>query len=901
MSPLATYRLQLTSEFGFKQAADLADYLQSLGISHLYTSPFLVARPGSTHGYDVVDPSHLNPELGAESGFALLADALRRRGLKLLLDFIPNHMGVGGAANAFWLDVLEWGPDSVYADWFDIDWQASTSGPADKVLVPLLGNQYGVELENGALTLKFDESNGTFAVWAYDTHKLPICPRHYGHLWHKQHRELEVLADAYAHLPPRYKALGVAEKLSEQLRSLLEHDPSALDVVRHSLQKFRGDPGDSDSWRRLDRLIQKQHWRAAYFRVASDDINYRRFFNINELAGLRMENPAVFDYSHRLVLDLMRRGLLHGLRIDHVDGLFDPKAYLGKLRAVADANAAEPPYIIVEKILARHESLREDWPIAGTTGYDFIAQVTGLLVDHAGEDEFTRIYREFTGDSDEFALTLRESKLEIVSNEMAGELRQLARDAATIAHQCSHSTDFTQNLLERALRQVVACFPVYRTYVDPSNEPTADDRRDLQWAIEQARSCEMAIDQSVFDFLMKLLTGDLMNEPNCDYSRTDVYRFAMRFQQYTVPVMAKGLEDTAFYRYPRLFALSEVGSRPDQFGLAISAFHKANIQRQKRWPETLLATSTHDTKLGEDARARLAVLSEISDEWERQVKAWTRLQRAGIGGTEGEAPPDRTTEYLFYQLLLATWPTELTLPREVDPGALAAYGDRMRTAMIKVCREPKRQTSWVTPNAAYEDAVLAFVDRTLDLERSQAFLSMFRPFQEWIARLGLQNSFVQTVLKLTSPGVPDIYQGSELLNLSLMDPDNRRPLDFDSQPDWGGRAKRDLIAKILRYRGKHSLLFSTGDYDALAGTGPGSEQVIAFTRKYEAERILIICARYPAARERSSIDGTFVPLTNDDPTSWTDVITGRIVKVSADGICVSALIRDLPVAVLVPE
>lgn len=900
MSPLATYRLQLSSEFGFKDAAAVVDYLCSLGISHLYTSPFLWARPGSPHGYDVVDPSHLNPELGGESGFAVLADALRRTGMKLLLDFIPNHMGIGGATNAFWLDVLEWGPDSTYADWFDIDWQPS-SDMQNKILVPLLGNQYGIELENGALALQFDETRATFAVWAYETHKLPVCPAHYGKLWGKQHPELERLGDAFAHLPPRYKVPGAAERLSEELRFVTQSDPSALNAIRRSLEQFRGTAGDSASWRRLDRVIQAQHWRPAHFRVASDDINYRRFFNINELAGLRMENPSVFEYSHGLVLDLMRRGLLHGLRIDHVDGLFEPRNYLQKLRNAADANAAEHPYIVVEKILARHEGLREEWPVAGTTGYDFAAQVTGVLIDHAGEDAITRIYQEFTGDYEDFSTTLRESKLEIVSNEMAGELRRLARDAATIARQCSHTTDFTQNVLERALRQIVACFPVYRTYIDTLSEPTADDRRDLQWAVEQARACEMAIDQSVFDFLLKLLSGDAAGDTKCEYSRTEVLRFAMHFQQYTVPVMAKGLEDTAFYRYPRLFALSDVGGRPDQFGLAIAGFHKANAQRQKRWPDTMLATSTHDTKLGEDARARLAVLPEIPDEWERQVKSWTRLQRAAMGGVEGNAPPDRATEYLFYQLLLATWPPELALPNEIDPAALASYAQRMRTAMIKVCREPKRQTTWVSPNAAYEDAVIAFVDRTLDLERSQSFLSMFRPFQEWIANLGLQNSLVQTVLKLTSPGVPDIYQGSEWLNLSLMDPDNRRRETFCERCDPVNRTKRDVIAKLLEYRRKHPALFSQGEYEPQYASGSGAELIIGFTRVHEAERLLVLCARFPAARERTPIEGAVLPLTDDDTRSWRDVITGHPIEADDRGLCVSAAFRDLPVAVLIPQ
>lgn len=917
MTPRATYRLQFTPNFDFNKAADLAAYLRDLGVSHLYASPWLKPRSGSAHGYDVIDHGQLNPELGGESGFARLSDALQSSQLGHLVDFIPNHMGVGGADNAWWLDVLEWGPDSAYADWFDIDWEPGPASRRNKLLVPFLGNQYGTELENGHLRLAFDEEQGSFAVWAYETHKLPICPLHYGRIWREEHRELDRLGDAFGQLPKRYKDTGAAERLKADLAALVRESRSMKTVIQRCIKRFTGTPRRWDTWKNLNELIQLQHWRPAFFRVASDDINYRRFFNINELAGIRMENLAVFEHTHRLVFDLMKAGALDGIRIDHVDGLHNPKAYLDRLRTSLDALSKESrPYIVVEKILAPHEGLREDWPIDGTTGYEFATQALGVLVDPSGEEELTRAYVEFTRQGTEFPNILRSSKLQIIENEMAGELHGLARDAAAIARSNPHTTDFTENVLRRALTQIVACFPVYRTYVDHIGEPSPEDRRDLQWALERARAQEMEVDPSVFDFLAGLLSGE-MPPIRGGFSRTAILRFAARLQQYTVPVMAKGLEDTALFRYTRLLALNEVGSRPDQFGISLAAFHKTNANRQKRWPNSMLGTSTHDTKLGEDARARLAVLSEIPSEWERQIRAWTRILRAGIGGGEGDAPPDRNHEYFFYQLLISTWPPELTLPNEIDAETLEAYAQRVTGAMIKAVREAKIQTSWMAPNAAYEAAVTAFVERALDANRSQAFLSQFRPFQERVARLGMQNSLVQVVIKLTAPGVPDIYQGSELWNLNMMDPDNRRPVDFERRrkmlaqqfedscrcqrvtaefASWhDGAIKLDLLSTILRYRREHPSLFAEGQYQPINAEGEYADRIVAYLRQSESERLIVACARFPAESEGvSSWSDTVIPVTDGE---WRDLLTDRQVPSTLDA---EALFHILPVAVLVP-
>jgi (1->4)-alpha-D-glucan 1-alpha-D-glucosylmutase len=586
-----------------------------------------------------------------------MVTAFQRNGLGQVLDFVPNHMGVGGADNPWWLDVLEWGPESEYAGWFDIDWDPDRRYLQGKLLIPFLGDQYGAVLESGQLALRFEPDSGSFAVWAYDTHKLPIYPLHYQRVLGDKHPELERLGDAFSGLPDwRPRIAQRAKDLQAELAALARQRSDVREAVEAAVDRLNGESGDLETWRRLDALIQDQHWRAAHFRVAADDINYRRFFNINELAGLRMELPELFDHAHRLAFDLLRDGVLDGLRIDHVDGLLDPKGYLLRLRE----KAPRPFYLVVEKILARHEALREDWPVEGTTGYEFANLILGLLVDPSGEEKCTEAYAAFTGERRGFADIVHDCKIRITLNDMASELNVLARDAGRIARQNPRTADFTRNLLQRALKEIVACFPVYRTYVDGAADPAEADRRDIDWAVALARRNETDVDPSVFDFLHRLLTTDLVAQPRSGFSRQSVVRFAMRVQQYSGPVMAKGLEDTAFYRYNRFVALNEVGGHPDQFGVTMAGFHRANAQRAERWPDAMLGTSTHDTKRGEDARARLAVLSEMPEEWARQTQAWSRILRARRGDVEGTAPPDRNDEYLLYQLLLGAWPAELT-------------------------------------------------------------------------------------------------------------------------------------------------------------------------------------------------------------------------------------------------
>ncbi|HWF09387.1 MAG TPA: malto-oligosyltrehalose synthase [Bryobacteraceae bacterium] len=925
MLPRATYRLQFNKDFGFARATEIVPYLASLGVSHVYASPWLKARPGSTHGYDIVDHHQLNPELGSTEDFDAFTAALQTNGLGQIVDFVPNHMGVGGADNPLWLDVLEWGRDSAYAGWFDIDWESDRRYLRDKVLAPLLGDQFGVELHAGKLRLKFDDEEGSFAVWAYDSHKLPVNPLDYQRILGVAHPDLERLGDAFRHLPDwRSQIVRRARELKGEIADLARKQQDVRSAIEAAVARFNGVVDDPESWRPLFALVDNQYWRVAYFRVAADDINYRRFFNINELAGLRMELPDVFEHAHALVLRLLAEGVLDGLRIDHIDGLLNPKEYLGRLRAAGATQSGAPFYLVVEKILSGHESLREDWPVDGTTGYEFGNLVLGLLIDPAGEEGITRAYVEFTRDRSNFSDVVRECKLRIMRNEMSGELNVLAREAARVAQENPATSDFTHNVLRRALREIVACFPVYRIYLDWEDHPSEADLRDLTWAIGQARAKETDLDPSVFDFLYKLLSGELVARARSGFSRQSVLRCAMKFQQYSAPVLAKGLEDTAFYRYNRFVALNEPGGDPEQFGVSIANFHKANIERAKRWPDSMLNTSTHDSKRGEDTRARLAVLAEMPEEWSRNVDAWSRILRARRGDVEGIAPPSPQDEYLFYQLLVSTWPVELTGSQDPDSEALDRYADRLKSAMTKSIREARVRTSWMSPNSEYEGAVLDFVAGALDVAKSRAFLANFLPFQEKIARLGVMNSITQTALKLTVPGVPDVYQGADLWDFSLVDPDNRRPVAWgeraglleklDSRPQpcvrellahWqSGAIKLFVTSRILRLRAEKEQLFRRGDYEPLPAAGLNADLVCAFARRKEGEEVIVVTSRFPA-RQVAWADTT-IPVRNGagaaSPagSAFRELLTGRKIEASRSALQAADVLAELPAAILIP-
>jgi (1->4)-alpha-D-glucan 1-alpha-D-glucosylmutase len=918
--PLATYRLQLTSDFGFDQAAALAPYLADLGVSHVYCSPYLRARPGSAHGYDIVSHTQFNPELGGEEAFYRMAAALRQNNLRQVLDFVPNHMGVGGADNPWWSDVLEWGRDSEFAGWFDVDWEPEQPHLRGKLLVPFLGEQYGAALESGVLKLKFDAEVGAFAVWAHDTHKLPICPLQYGAILGDGRPELERLGDAFANLSARGPfAANRARTLQAELAEAAKK-PGVAAALAQSLARFDGEPGDLRSWSELDALIGAQHWRLAYFRVASDDINYRRFFDVSELARIRMELPELFDHAHALIFRLLEEGVLDGLRIDHIDGLLDPKAYCLQLRA----KASRPFYLVVEKILARHEDLREEWNVDGATGYEVATLIAGLLIDPSGESPLTRLYADFVGNRDSFADIVRACKIGIMENELASELNSLAREIASVARSNPRTADFTKNVLQRALKEIIAVFPVYRTYVDAAAAPTAADLRDLDWAIAKARRHDVAIDQSVFDFLYELLTCNLIAKPKSGFSRTAVIRAAMRVQQYTGPVMAKAVEDTAFYRYARMLALNEVGGHPAEFNVSGPAFHHANQRRAHRFPHAMVSTSTHDTKRGEDVRARLAVLSECPEAWGQSVTAWSRILRAGSGGSSGDAPPDRNDEYAFYQLLVGSWPPELSTDNP-EPAAMDAFRQRIEGAMTKAMREAKVNTSWASPSAAYESAVLAFIRAALDISRKNNFLETFGSFQAKVAAAGMRNSLVQTVLKLTLPGAPDFYQGAELWDFNFVDPDNRRPVDYikrrellrrlsngwadretliaDLMENWrDGCVKLFMITELLKLRRRHADVFQDGAYEPLSVTGVGSDRICAFAREKAGKTIVVAVSLYPWRGRAETTAGVQIALPpSARGEEWIDHFSRRRIDSNENGVSAQDLFISLPVAILAPR
>jgi (1->4)-alpha-D-glucan 1-alpha-D-glucosylmutase len=914
--PRATYRLQFNRDFGFDQASALAPYLAALGVSHVYCSPYLRARPGSPHGYDIIRHNELNPDLGDRASFDRMVAAFRNHGLKQILDFVPNHMGIGGADNPWWLDVLEWGRDSEFAGWFDIDWEPDQRYLLGKVLAPFLGEQYGATLESGGLRLKFDAEEGAFAVWAYDNHKLPICPVHYGRILGDAHPVLELLGDAFSHLSMREPHVANrAKELKMRLAAALAADVAVTDALAERLARFDGVAGDLESWSRLDSLIQSQYWRLAQFRVAADDINYTRFFDVNELARIRMETPELFEHAHRLIYELLDREVLDGLRIDHIDGLQDPKQYCQRLRA----GSSRPFYLVVEKILARHEELPEAWDVDGATGYEVAALITGLLLDPAGEERLTRFYSEFTGNRQPFADIVRDGKMRIMANELASELNSISRDMALVARSNPRTADFTQNVLHRGLKEIIAAFPVYRTYIDEEAAPTAADRRDLDWAVTTARRRDGAIDASVFDFLHGLLSCDLIAKPRSGFSRSAVIRAAMRFQRYTGPVMAKGMEDTAFYRYYRMQALNEVGGHPSEFHVNASTFHRANQKRAQRFPHAMLSTATHDSKRGEDVRARLALLSEFSEEWTQAVTTWTRILRAGDAGSGMESPPDRNDEYGLYQLMLGAWPPELL--DNLDPVGVDAFRSRLEAAMLKSMREAKINTTWAQPNAAYEDGVMTFIRAALDVSRKNAFLESFQAFLARIADAGIRNSLVQTVLKFTLPGVPDIYQGADLWDFNFVDPDNRRQVDYETRArllreigvsketiestlaNWrDGRVKLWAISKLLALRKRLEGLFRDGSYEPLIATDCEEDRIFAFARAFDDETVVVAVLLYPGHEALKGVERASVPLpAASHGKRWKDLLTGRML--AADDTTASAedLFAQLPVAVLVRE
>ena len=783
--PLATYRLQLGSRLTFDDAAGLVPYLAVLGISDCYTSPFFETSSENSHGYDVSDHNRLREELGGEVAFVRFSDALGRHGLGLLIDLVPNHMGIARNRNRWWMDVLENGAGSRYAHAFDIDWKPAKPELAGKVLLPVLGDQYGIVLERGELRLELND--GVFAVRYYDT-TLPIAPHSYSRILghrigelearlgpsHPGLLELNALTTWFAALAPRPnrdreppkgrpqdKTAGV-----ERLAVLLRQSPEVKTFLDETIRRFNGTVDDPRSFDLLDELLSEQAYRVAFWRVAGEEINYRRFFDINELAAIRMEDPDVFAETHRLVFRLVGAGQVTGLRVDHPDGLYAPAEYFRSLqrecaRAAPDVDGDF--YIVAEKILSAGESLPQSWPIAGTTGYDFLNLLNGIFVDRSQARAIEHLYARLIKERPPFGEVVYECKRLVMQTAMSSELNMLAHRLNAISEKHRSSRDFTLGSLTHALTEIVANFPVYRTYVGEDQRAVSDrDREFIARAVAQAKRRTPLTSPSIFDWIQDILT--LRFPPWArEAERRERLEFAMRFQQITSPVTAKGYEDTALYRFNRLVSLNEVGADPSRFGTPVAEFQTAMVERQRTYPHALSATSTHDTKRGEDVRARINVLSEIPDELRRRVSLWQKLNRSHRTTVDAQPTPGANTEYLIYQTLIGAWPIGL---------------ERLCAYLLKAIHEAKSHTSWINPNTRYDDAITRFAEAILDPARSSRFLEDFGPFQARVAHYGAFNSLAQTLVKITAPGVPDFYQGSELWDLNLVDPDNRRPVDW---------------------------------------------------------------------------------------------------------------------------
>ena len=884
--PRGTYRLQLHRGFTFAGATALVPYLAELGVSHVYCSPYLRARPGSTHGYDVVDHNALNPEIGSREDFERFVAALRSRGMGHLLDVVPNHLGVMGADSPWWLDVLENGPAAAHAGYFDIEWRPAGTDFANKVLVPVLGEHYGLVLERGEIELKFDPGEGAFSAW-YHEHRFPIDPRDYPELLGRALgvidraaaseaavTELASLATELGRLPAREEIAperaierrreGEAGK--QRLARLAAATPAVASAIEAAVDVYRGAEGRE----LLHELLERQAWRLAYWRVASDEINYRRFFDVNDLAALRMEDEAVFEATHRFALTLAADGKVDGLRVDHPDGLYDPAGYFERVQrrylelcghAAPPAGldrAALPIYLVAEKIIAGHERLPGTWAVHGTTGYRFAAVVNGLFVDGSAREEMDRAYREFAPEAASFEQCCYDGRQGILRGALASALTMLATELLRIARADRATRDYTLNTLRRALAEVIAHFPVYRTYF-AGGAAAEQDRRYIDWAIGRARRRSRAADPGLFEFIRRALLAEPAPGADADLSERYI-RFAMKFQQLTGPVAAKGVEDTAFYRYHRLVSLNDVGGDPGLFGFPVSAFHGASAERAATWPHTMLATSTHDNKRSEDVRARIDVLSEDPAGWRALAQRWARLNRSRKRDVDDAPAPSANDEYLLYQTLLGTLPSD-----SLSGADLAQYRERINAYMLKAVREAKVNTSWTAPNEAYEAATAAFVDALLDGGKSNRFLDELRREHPRIHWFGWLNSLSMTLLKFASPGVPDLYQGSELTELSLVDPDNRRPVDYDARlralaelasfasgehrvdalaaGPADGRAKLWIIWRALQLRARQPDLFARGEYVPLAVSGARADHVVAFARRFGDRALIAVAGR----------------------------------------------------------
>jgi len=984
--PVSTYRLQLSEKFTFSDARRIAAYLADLGITDLYTSSYLKARHGSPHGYDIVDFSRLNDELGTAEEYEDFVAEQKRLGLGQVFDLVPNHMCIA-ANNAWWMDVLENGPSSVYARFFDINWHPVKHELKDKILVPFLGDQYGRVLESQELRLGFEEGGFFVSYWDY---RFPLRPDTYIKVLAHKIKELgealrpgnqyyiELLSinTALSHLPA-YKETD-PDKMAERNREkeivkkrLVGLYSASEDIRRHidgNVRVFNGTKGEPESFDLLDNLLSDQAFRLSYWRVATEEINYRRFFDINDLAAIRMEDPAVFEETHGLVFRLIREGKVTGLRVDHPDGLYDPSKYFSRLQrncyiqtglmtreaseehvhsqaeesilsealgrrydeTTFSGRKAKPFYIVGEKILMRNEPMPEEWPIFSTTGYTFLNLVNGMFVDGSNEKAFNRLYRRFTRTAVRYSRVAYEKKKLIMQRAMSSEINTLGNYLNRISEKNRHTRDFTLNSLTGAIVEIIASFPVYRTYINSPSIPERD-RQHIEYAVSRAKAMNPTINESIFNFVKEVL---LLQWPAklTEEGRKEWLDFVMRFQQITGPVMAKGLEDTAFYTYNRLISLNEVGGSPDRFGTSVQEFHEHNLKRQKFWPHALITTSTHDSKRGEDVRARINVLSEVPEEWRRHVARWSQMNRKHRVPVDGGRAPDPNEEYFLYQTLIGAWPIQVEKEAEYND-----FVERIKNYSLKAMREAKVNTSWINPRTAYEKASVEFVEAVLDRGRPNEFLDDFEPFQRKVAFCGMCSSLAQTLLKITSPGVPDFYQGTEVWSLNLVDPDNRRPVDYDGRTrmlndlrrwereaplkeiaaqlvdTWeDGRIKMYVTWKALNFRKEYGRLLARTRYMPLEAAGGRTANICAFARRAEGAVFIVVVPRFlmgfldaeserPALRE-GTWDGSFLLLPSLRVSCYENVFTGEVIKrmryMEAGALRLADLFRTFPVALL---
>ena len=950
--PLATYRLQFNASFTFDDATAVVDYLNALGISHCYASSYFKAVPGSLHGYDVADPTTFNPEIGDERSYAAWIASLRARGMGHIIDLVPNHMGISKSANPWWQDVLENGPSSRFAAVFDIDWHPLKQELEDKVLLPILGDSYGAVLERQEIALEYHD--GAFSARYFDQ-VLPIAPGTYDRILgidadallagigarSEEAIEFQSIVTAIRHLPgrevqePELLAERDREKevIKKRLAALTRRSPPVLAHIERAVTLVNGTQSDPRSFDTLDQLLSAQAYRAAYWRVAAEEINYRRFFDINQLAAIRVEDPAVFDRVHALPFALLANGSIDGFRIDHVDGLYDPGGYLQRLQSRAcevrpDVYSADRPlYLLVEKILGGDEDLPQ-WPVAGTTGYDFLTSVNGIFVDQLNDAALNAVYEQFTRMRTPFREIAYRGKQLVLRVSMAGELNMLAHELNRFSERNRHFRDFTLNSLAYAIREIIACFPVYRTYVN-DREPVSDrDRGFIEHAVREAKRRNPTRSPLVFDFVRDLLLKKADYIPESE--RDAHLRLVAKFQQVTSPVTAKGIEDTALYIYNRLGSLNEVGGEPDRFGMAPASLHQWLGNRAAQWPHGLSATATHDTKRGEDVRARLNVLSELPGACKQATTRWARANRRARSMVEGESYPSRNEEYLIYQTLVGTWPLEPMTPEdEVE------YRGRIVAYMQKAMREAKVYTSWLNPSEPHERAMTRFIEAILAPDNT-AFRRDFAEFQQRIARYGIYNSLAQVVVKIGAPGVPDFYQGTELWDFSLVDPDNRRPVDYamrrtllspfdrDMADAERGAAAAHLLAQprdarlklyttatLLRFRRAYPDIFQSGGYQALKTAGARADHLFAFSRAIGGRHVLVIVPRLVASLlpdanqaplgERVWGD-TSIVLPSSAPSSFRHVLSGDCVRVRRQDEVASVRAADVfehfPVALL---